>query len=130
MRGIQLFSIDGGGSLRASLPEEHVERIDELKEERGLNTRSELVRQFVYAGWKVDQQIPLEIDTEQVGDELAGNNPYRQIFIDNIPEDKDNAVKIDEFRDKIKEKVDTEVMRVFQESENVEMTDDGIFLDR
>jgi hypothetical protein len=121
------FLKEEGGRLRTELPEEHVEKIDEISDERGIS-RSQLLRQWIYAGWKAENSIELNIDSDASAESIE-SDPYRHIFINSLPESEEDAISLDDLKENILDNVENEVMRLYREYDGLSMSNGLVYKD-
>jgi hypothetical protein len=124
---ITLFNNGNTGDtpVSATLPDEQVELIEEIADNRGI-PRTALLRQWIYAGWKFDDKFKFSIDTDE-STESVKSDPYEELFVEHLPEDPENAVSIDELKELITTDVENHVMQLFREYDDIEMNDGKVF---
>lgn len=108
------------------MPDEYVEEIERVADERGLR-RTQFLRHLIYAGWRVDQKLDINLDTESETIDTGITDPFEEIFVSALPESESESIGLDELRDSIKQQVDTEVQRLFREYDGLEYSDGGIY---
>lgn len=121
---MKIFNGESRADIQTHLSDEHVEELEEIADERGVS-RARLLRQLVYAGWKADQQFQFNKPTEEHSTNPVGTDPYEEIFVEHLPESEEEAVDIDELQDRIVSAVESSVMRLFRDSERIEMNSEG-----
>jgi len=114
--------------INTRLTEKQVEEIEKMQKKRGINTRSEFLRQLIYTGWKVEKEVIPTIETldqnEKVGD---GSDPLQEIVFDILPETENEAIELDELREKVKKRADDRVLKLFNESNDIKLTSGGVY---
>lgn len=111
------------GAVRASITEKHVEAIDEIKDQRGIS-RAALLRQWCYIGWKMDKDIDLELESNS-RQLQSTSDPYKEIFIEHLPNDPNDALTLEELKEEIISEVDRKAQKIYRNYEPIEFADDG-----
>lgn len=109
-------------TLRANLDKSHVEHIEEIAEQRGIS-RAALIRKWLAAGERAEQTIIPKFEDDTTPS--VYKDPIKQLFYDVLPENKDEAVSIDEIREEMKNQIEGEVVKFVRELEDIDMTDEG-----
>jgi hypothetical protein len=52
-------------------------------------------------------------------------DPVEQLLLSELPDTQDEAITVDEIREKLKEKIDGRVMKLYRESDNIVVTSGG-----
>lgn len=124
---IRPFYREEGGRIRSYLPDEQIEAIDEIANERNI-ARAELLRQWIYAGWKTESSIDLNVSSDGSAESIE-SDPYKQIFAASLPDNEENAIALDELKENILDDVESEVMQLYREYDGLSMSDGLVYKD-
>lgn len=124
---VSTFLDSDGNQIETTLAEEHVEEINEIKDSRGIS-RSRLLRQWIYAGWKLDNDTDLEIVSSDSAN-ARNSDPYKAIFIESLPEEEENAMALNELKKEILDDVESEIMRLYREYDGLSMSNGLVYRD-
>lgn len=109
--------------LDLNLTEEHIDYLDELADDRGIS-RAALLRKWIAAGERAESAVIPDFEESSSGT-TAHRDAVEQLFLGELPDTADEAVSVDEMRSKLKEKIDTEVMRLYRESDDIAVAERG-----
>lgn len=109
--------------LGISLTEEHKEHIRDVSDSRGISM-SALCRKWLAAGERAETAVIPDFDEPDQTHSIV-QDPVEQLFLSELPDSAEDAVSVDEVREKMKERIDSEVMKLYRQSNDISVTDGG-----
>jgi len=126
MKQIFLFKQEGKKSNQSiRLSQEQINKLEQIADSRGIS-RASLLRQFLWTGYRVESNIEFDIDAEE--EKVAGNqDPYESIFADHLPNSENDAITIEELKEKMLDNVEKEIMELYRTYDKIELVDGKIY---
>jgi hypothetical protein len=112
-----------GNSINPRIAKEQLDTIDEIADQRGIS-RAELLRQWCYIGWRMDKDIDLELESN-TSQYQSTSDPCEKIFGEHLPDNPDDALRLNELEEEIKSKVERKVQKLYRNYESLEFADNG-----
>ncbi len=109
--------------LNISLDQDHIDYLDEVSDERDIS-RSALMRKWLVAGERAESAVIPDFDDPDTSGSTP-QDPVEQLFLSELPDTQDDAITVDEMREKLKKKIDGRVMKLYRESDDIAVTDGG-----
>lgn len=109
--------------LQTLITEEHKNHLDQVANKRNIS-RAALIRKWMAAGERAEAAVIPDFDQPERS-QSAARDPVEQLFRNELPDSPNEAVSVDEMRENLKEKIDSEVLRLYRELECIEITDGG-----
>jgi hypothetical protein len=109
--------------LDVRLDQDHIDYLDEVSDERDIS-RAALIRKWLAAGERAESVVIPGFDDP----DISGSTPQgsvEQLLLSELPDTQDEAITVDEIREKLKEKIDGRVMKLYRESDNIVVTSGG-----
>jgi len=126
MKQIFLFKQEGKKSNQSiRLSQEQINKLEQIADSRGIS-RASLLRQFLWTGYRVESNIEFDIDAEE--EKVAGNqDPYESIFADHLANSENDAITIEELKEKMLDNVEKEIMELYRTYDKIELVDGKIY---
>ena len=121
--GMKNVSLNTDPHLEVALTEEHIDHLDEVADDRNIS-RSALIRKWLVAGERAESAVIPDFDDPDSSDPTA-QDPIEQLFRSELPDTKDEAITVDEMREKLKKKIDGRVMALYRELDDIVVTSGG-----
>jgi hypothetical protein len=109
--------------LQVGLTEEHKEYIKNVADNRGI-TMAALCRKWLAAGERAEAAVIPDFDDPDSTHSTV-QDPVEQLFLDELPDSAEEAVSVDEIREKMKDRIDGDVMKLYRSSDNIIVTEGG-----
>jgi len=109
--------------LNASFTEDYIDHLDEVSDERDIS-RAALCRKWIAAGERAEAAVIPDFD-DPGSSESTVQDPIEQLFRRELPDTADEAISLDEMRERLKEKIDGKVVNLYRELDDIEVTDGG-----
>lgn len=116
-------TIDHDTQLKVNLTEDHIDHLDELADQRNIS-RAALIRKWLAAGERAESKVIPDFDDPDSPNSTL-QDPVEQLFRSELPDTQDEAITVDEVRENLKDKIDTRVMKLYRELDDIEITDGG-----
>lgn len=110
--------------LRIDLTEEHVDHLDEVANNRGIS-RAALMRKWLAAGERAEAAVIPDFEEPESIRSGSRGDPVEELFRSELPDNADEAVSIDELRQRMKERIDGQAMKLYREMDDLGVTDRG-----
>jgi hypothetical protein len=110
-------------SLVVNMTEEHIDHLDEVADKRNIS-RAALARKWLAAGERAESAVIPDFDDPDPSNSTP-HEPIEQLFRSELPDTEDEAITVDEMREKLKNKIDGRVMALYRELDDIEVTDGG-----
>jgi len=94
--------------LRVDLTEEHIDHLDEVANKRNIS-RAALCRKWLAAGERAEAAVIPDFDDPE-SDNSSPQDPVEQLFREELPEGPDEAISVDEMRERLKGKIEGKVV--------------------
>jgi hypothetical protein len=109
--------------LSVSLTQDHIDYLDEVSDKRNIS-RAALIRKWLAAGERAESAVIPEFDEPDPSDSVS-QEPIEQLFRSELPDKEDEAITIDEMREKLKKRIDSRVMALYRELDDIAVTNGG-----
>jgi hypothetical protein len=109
--------------LQISLTQDHIDYLDEVADERNIS-RAALMRKWLVAGERAESAVIPDFDDPD-SSASTPQEPIEQLFRAELPDTEDEAISVDEMRERLKEKIDGRVMALYRELDDIAVTNGG-----
>jgi hypothetical protein len=116
-------TINSDPVLSVHLNEDHIDHLDDVSDERNIS-RAALIRKWMAAGERAEAAVIPNFDESEVSKSEI-QDPVEQLFRDELSDSADEAISVDEMRERLKERVDSRVMTLYRELDDIETTEGG-----
>jgi hypothetical protein len=121
--GVEKIRINTDPEIKISLTQDHIDYLDEVSDERDIS-RSALMRKWLAAGERAESAVIPGFDDPDTSGSMP-QDPIEQLFLSELPDTQDNAITVDEMRERLKKKIDGRVMKLYRESDDIAVTNGG-----
>lgn len=121
--GVKRLKVNSDPELKIRLTQDHIDYLDEVSDNRNI-TRAALLRKWLAAGERAESAVIPDFDDPD-SSASTPQDPIEQLFLSELPDTEDEAITVDEMKEKLKEKIDGKVMKLYRESEDIVVTNGG-----
>lgn len=120
---MEKMEINTEPKLRISLTQDHIDHLDEVADKRNIS-RAALARKWLAAGERAESAVIPDFDDPDHSDSTP-QKPIEQLFRSELPDEEDEAITVDEMREKLKKRIDGRVMALYRELDDIAVTNGG-----